>query len=56
MDIFQPIWVVFVFKGTKTPGLFRLQYSAPPWPLIGRKESLDKAIQPIWGGKPNQQH
>ena len=22
--IFQPIWVVFVFKGTKTPGLFRL--------------------------------
>ena len=48
--------MVFVFKGTKTPGLFRLQCSAPPWPLIGRKESPDKAIHPIWGEKSNQQH
>ena len=25
--MFQPMWVVFVFQGTKTPGLFRLQCS-----------------------------
>ena len=28
--MFQRIWVVFVFQGTKTPGLFRLQCSAHP--------------------------
>ena len=28
--MFQPIWVVFVFQGTKTPVLFWLQCSAHP--------------------------
>ena len=45
--MFQPIWVVFVFKGTKNPGLFHLQCSTPAWPLIVSKESPNKAIQLI---------
>ena len=36
--MFQPTWVVFVFQGTKTPSLFRLQCSAQPGLLsVGQK-------------------
>ena len=32
--MFQPKWVVFVFQGTKTPGLLSLQCSAHPGLLL----------------------
>ena len=39
--MYQPIWMAFVFQATKTPGLFRLQWSANPsllsaGPKVGR--------------------
>ena len=42
--MFQPIWVVFVFKSTKTHGLFRLQCSAHPGLLsVGPKVAFSGA-------------
>ena len=60
--MFQPIWVVFVFQGTKTPGLFGLQGSAhlgllsasPKLAFLGTQNGAEMLHNPCIPGGPQQ--
>ena len=55
--MFQLMWVVFVFQGTKTPGLFRLQCNTHPGLLsagVKWAEMLHNPSGPCILGAPQQ--